>query len=274
MKILVLAVIVAILFGCASTAPINAPIQAENKGRYYLDDGPAKYGEQVNMATEDAVPKYEPMVQATTKPYTVLGKTYKPHLVRMSYKVEGVASWYGKKYHGRRTAIGEIYDMFSMSGAHPVLPLPSYAKVTNLENNLSVVVRLNDRGPFLNNRIIDLSFAAASKLDFVETGTARVVVEVIGPLDVIPDIGGEFINTNLTYVQLGAFSLRNNAVMFLESVIGDLADYDLDIQIYPDGDVFKIWVGPFLNKDLASASAKMLRNILDLKPLVVSTKQR
>ncbi|MCD9572912.1 septal ring lytic transglycosylase RlpA family protein [Pseudomonas protegens] len=114
-------------------------------------------------------------------PYTVLGKTYFPIQESKNYVASGTASWYGTKFHGQNTANGEVYDLYGMSAAHKTLPLPSYVRVTNLDNNRSVILRVNDRGPFYSDRIIDLSYAAAKKLGYAETGTARVKVEGIDP---------------------------------------------------------------------------------------------
>lgn len=114
-------------------------------------------------------------------PYTVLGKTYFPLQDSKTYVQSGTASWYGTKFHGQNTANGEVYDLYGMSAAHKTLPLPSYVRVTNLDNNRSVILRVNDRGPFYSDRIIDLSYAAAKKLGYAEIGTARVKVEGIDP---------------------------------------------------------------------------------------------
>ncbi len=114
-------------------------------------------------------------------PYTVLGKTYFPMSESKRYVASGTASWYGTKFHGQNTANGEVYDLYGMSAAHKTLPLPSYVKVTNLDNNRTVILRVNDRGPFYSDRIIDLSYAAAKKLGYAESGTARVKVEGIDP---------------------------------------------------------------------------------------------
>ncbi|KAF0867039.1 septal ring lytic transglycosylase RlpA family protein [Pseudomonas sp. LD120] len=114
-------------------------------------------------------------------PYTVLGKTYFPIQDSKHYVASGTASWYGTKFHGQNTANGEVYDLYGMSAAHKTLPLPSYVRVTNLDNHRSVILRVNDRGPFYSDRIIDLSYAAAKKLGYAETGTARVKVEGIDP---------------------------------------------------------------------------------------------
>jgi rare lipoprotein A len=115
------------------------------------------------------------------RPYVVMGKQYTPMTSLQAYKARGVATWYGRRYHGKQTSSGEIYDMYRMTGAHPVLPIPSYARVTNLRNGRAVVVRINDRGPFLDNREIDLSYTAAYKLGIVATGSGMVEVESILP---------------------------------------------------------------------------------------------
>ncbi len=136
------------------------------------------------LAVPDAVPKKETVTRAGNKnPYTVFGKTY--HLLPKSegYRARGTASWYGTKFHGRNTANGEVYDIRAMTAAHKTLPIPCYVKVTNTLNNKSVVVRVNDRGPFHGDRIIDLSYAAAVKLGYADRGTAPVHVEVVGPAD-------------------------------------------------------------------------------------------
>jgi rare lipoprotein A len=113
------------------------------------------------------------------KPYQINGRTYHPR-VNTAYRAEGIASWYGRDFHGRLTANGEVYDMHAISAAHPTMPLPSYARVTNLENGRSMIVRVNDRGPYARNRVIDLSIATAKALDFHNRGLARVRVEYVG----------------------------------------------------------------------------------------------
>lgn len=151
------------------------------QGRYAqrIDSAPARTPE--NVATEDAIPRYEPETTRANKPYSVFGTAYTPmsHQAAKSYSAKGVSSWYGQKFHGHLTSNGETYNMFEMSAAHKTLPLPSYVKVTNLDNQKTVIVRVNDRGPFHGNRIIDLSFAAATKLDMLKTGVANVKVDVI-----------------------------------------------------------------------------------------------
>lgn len=165
--------------GCASGNPSRG-------GGYYLDDGPGKPDpERVArlMREPDPVPKHEPLLARANRPYRVMGQDFAPMTERKPYKKQGVASWYGQRFHGKPTSTGETYDMYQMTAAHPTLPLPSYARVTRLDNGRSVVVRVNDRGPFLRGRLIDLSYLAASKLGYVGQGHAEVEVELLNPAD-------------------------------------------------------------------------------------------
>ena len=172
MKRLALLMLALALAGC----------QTAKRGGYYQDDGPDAQPPPVEAARMvDAVPKPEPRSRGGNRPYTVLGRHYTPLADARDYRERGVASWYGKKFHGRRTANGETYDMHAMTAAHKTLPLPSYVRVRNLDNGRTAVVRVNDRGPFLHNRLIDLSYAAASKLGIAGTGTGLVEVEAVMP---------------------------------------------------------------------------------------------
>lgn len=165
--------------GKPSSGKATKPSIFSKKGGYYLDDGPGD-NPPVDLASiPDAVPRYEPLREANMRPYVALGKSYRPMTGLGSYRERGIASWYGRRYHGQKTASGEIYDMYGMTGAHPILPLPSYVRVTNLRNGRSVVIRLNDRGPFLSDRLIDLSYTAAYKLDLLDGGSSLVEVETI-----------------------------------------------------------------------------------------------
>lgn len=150
-----------------------------NPGKYFQNDGPPSGWSNYRMSTKDAVPKVEKPVAAANRPYKVMGKRYVPQTGDKTLVQTGYASWYGKQFHGKKTSIGERYNMYEMTAAHTTMELPSYARVTNLENGRSVIVRVNDRGPFLHNRVIDLSYAAAHKLGYVNKGTARVRVERI-----------------------------------------------------------------------------------------------
>lgn len=142
------------------------------------DSGPS--GPVDVSSIPNAEPRFEVRTRAGNKsPYTVLGKTYRVLPESDGFKERGIASWYGNKFHGRKTSNGEIYNMYGMTAAHKNLPIPSYVKVTNLDNGRSIVVRVNDRGPFHDGRVIDLSYAGASKLDYLKQGTARVEVEAL-----------------------------------------------------------------------------------------------
>lgn len=164
----------ALLAGCSGTSSKTA-----SGGGYYKDDGPMARTPKDIANIPDAVPRIEPFSTGTLRPYTVMGLNFVPIGDSTPFSEEGIASWYGKKFHGRQTANGERYDMFAMTAAHPTLPLPSYAKVTRMDNKKSVIVRINDRGPFHASRIIDLSYAAAAKLDMIGPGHAKVKVEAI-----------------------------------------------------------------------------------------------
>lgn len=150
-------------------------------GGYYKDDGPGD-DIPVNLdAIPDAVPKREPLHRFANNPYSALGQEFVPLKALAPYRATGIASWYGRRYHGQKTSSGEPYDMYGMTGAHPTLPIPSYARVTNPANGRAVVVRINDRGPFHAGRLIDLSYVAAWKLGYVGNGSAQVEVESLLP---------------------------------------------------------------------------------------------
>lgn len=178
------ALLLALLAACGS-APKKEPAPSKptttKSPSYYSDDGPPE-SVPINLAEiPDAVPVDEPFHRGASRPYTVFGRTYVPVINNDPFRQTGMASWYGRKFHGQKTAIGEAYDMFAMTAAHPTLPLPSYARVTNLDNRKSVLVRVNDRGPFLHERIIDLSYAAAHRIGIAGPGSGRVQVERVFP---------------------------------------------------------------------------------------------
>jgi len=176
--------------GEAATAPriAKAPASASRPaprttrgGGYYLDDGPGDSPPPDLDSIPEPVPQLEPLSRGAMRPYVVLGQTFTPMTDLQPYKARGIASWYGRRYHGKQTSTGEPYDMYSISAAHPTLPLPSYARVTNLATGKSIVVRVNDRGPFVDNRLIDLSYTAAYRLGVIGGGSALVEVETIIP---------------------------------------------------------------------------------------------
>lgn len=168
---LVVAALVAFVAACSTAPP--------KKSVYYQDDGPPDRVPADIASIPDAVPRVEPLSRSTSKPYVALGRTYTPLTGDAPFRQRGLASWYGRQFHGNRTANGETYDMFAMTAAHPLLPIPSYVRVTNLRTGRSVIVRVNDRGPFKNDRVIDLSYAAAAKLGIAAAGTGEVEIERI-----------------------------------------------------------------------------------------------
>lgn len=199
-RILGAAVVAALLAACGSTPrqdaavdPGKTPVSKsptptkkptavlKRGGGFYKDDGPADDIPDGLDDVPDATPRWEPLHKPATRPYVVLGKEYTPNTALKPYKVRGIASWYGKKFHGQKTSIGEPYDMFAMTAAHTTLALPSYARVTNVQTGKSVVVRLTDRGPFHADRVIDLSYTAAYKLGLINGGSGQVEVEAILP---------------------------------------------------------------------------------------------
>jgi rare lipoprotein A len=160
------------------------PPAGSGRGGYYQDDGPGDNPPDNLYDIPDAEPRIEPYANRGNKPYVVFGKTYTPQLDEQPAKQRGRGSWYGKKFHGQRTSSGEPYDMYKMTAAHPTLPIPSYARVTNMSNGKSVVVRVNDRGPFHSSRIIDLSYTAALKLGYIGHGSAELEVQRILPEEI------------------------------------------------------------------------------------------
>ncbi|WP_373185078.1 septal ring lytic transglycosylase RlpA family protein [Halopseudomonas sp.] len=169
----------ALLAGCSSTSQQPSGTGGTTQSRPAVDGAPDY------LMDVSGIPDAVPVVHQgafKASPYRVLGKNYTPMQDGRRYREEGEASWYGTKFHGQKTANGEVYDLYGMTAAHKTLPLPTYVQVTNLANDRKVMVRVNDRGPFYSSRIIDLSYAAAKKLGFAEKGTARVLVEGIDPV--------------------------------------------------------------------------------------------
>lgn len=263
------------LAACSSVRP--------RPGGYYLDDGPGANPPADLDRVPDAVPRAEPIHRLASRPYTVLGRSYTPYTELRPYRARGRASWYGRRYHGQRTASGEIYDMYSMSGAHTLLPLPSYARVTNLENGRSVVVRINDRGPFREDRIVDLSYAAAHRLGFLNKGSALVEVEAIvlgrkesassvarsespvapRPMPVTGEAAGLF-------VQLGAFASHENAAAFARRVHAELSWLRVAPAVHRHGALFKVRTGPYADRESAERDAERMRRTLGFTPFLTN----
>jgi rare lipoprotein A len=261
----------------AASSPTSAP--APSGGAYYKDDGPGANPPPDLASIPDAVPKSEPLHRFANRPYQVFGKDYVPISSVAPFKQIGIGSWYGRRFHRAPTSSGEPYDMFAMTAAHPTLPIPSYARVTNLANGRSVVVRVNDRGPFHSDRIIDLSYTAAWKLGYAEVGSARVEVETIVPGGIS---SGTVIartepareleqkqETKGVFLQLGAFSAREAAENFRVRVYRELAWLSEAIQVIAGGTVFRLHLGPFRSQDEARAVADRIQTEFNLRPVLV-----
>ncbi len=184
--------------------------------------------------------------------YEVNGKRYYPLVVANGFKQTGVASWYGPKFHGNKTSNGEIFDMYQLTAAHKRLPLPSNVRVTNLENGKQIVVRVNDRGPFVDGRIIDLSFKAAKTLGFDEKGTERVGIEVIsGPTKIVGQSALSLYPNKIVY-QLGAFNIKKNALNLQQNLLVKFGRrYIVDV-IKSKDNLFKVWLVLATNEKLLS----------------------
>lgn len=282
----------------SSPTQIDKPATPEptKPGGYYLDDGPGDNPPKNIDSIPNAVPKKEPLHSRTNRPYKALGATYKPMTSYRPYKERGIASWYGKRFHGKKTSNGETYDMYSMTAAHTILPLPSYVKVTNPANGRWVIVRVNDRGPFKHSRIIDLSYAAAYKLGYTVKGSTLVEVEAIDPDNAIsyqnmeanpvavstPEpiaalIPVEYTDANENservsgfFVQAGAFKNEANA----DSLIGKLQGLDIDQnsginKVYNNG-LHRLKIGPFESKQAADKTAANIRRQLNIPAITVN----
>ncbi|PWT74301.1 MAG: septal ring lytic transglycosylase RlpA family lipoprotein [Proteobacteria bacterium] len=269
------------LLAACSSAPVR------QGGGYYLDDGPGANPPPNLERTPDAVPTLEPIKASTARPYTVMGRTYVPLTQPGGYRARGTASWYGRRYHGQPTSSGERYDMYAMTAAHTTLPIPSYAKVTNVSNGKTVVVRINDRGPFRGDRLIDLSYVAAYKLNMLGPGSALVEVESILPgapvsspvitaradpqpeplpaadPPVSAEVGG-------VYVQLGAFSQRANADSFLTRMRTELAWLAESLNVEAHNGLYRVRAGPYADRAQAGEVAQRIEQALDLKPALTA----
>jgi len=210
----------------------------------------------------DAVPRHEPPSKyGNPASYTVNGRRYYVLGSAAGYAERGIASWYGNKFHGHRTSSGETYDMYAMTAAHKTLPLPSYVRVTNLKNGRTVVVRVNDRGPFHRNRLIDLSYVAAKKLGIIDSGTGLVEVVAVQPgaprqktaarKSAAPD------DTQL-YLQVGAFVSRHNAEQLRDRLHRRYTRLTIRSAYSPDRKLYRVRIGPLDNVEEADRLAASL----------------
>jgi rare lipoprotein A len=243
-----LLVVTALATGCSSVP----------RGGYYQDDGPHRRPEVDVSTVPDAVPRNEPYNERNNRPYSVFGVSYQPLKTSKGYRERGVASWYGKKFHGQRTANGETYDMYTMSAAHKTLPLPSYLRVRNLNNGKSVVVRVNDRGPFRENRIIDLSYAAAAKLGILGSGTGIVEIEGLTGDEPVTRVAARAPEpaplpkaaAPRLYLQVGAFTSRDNAENLKLRLAGaDLKSVHIQNADLDTTPLYRVRIGPLDSVD-------------------------
>ena len=208
-------------------------------------------------AISNAVPKDMPVSKyGNPSSYSVRGKTYYTLKTNQGFQQKGDASWYGTKFHGRRTSSGETYDMYAMTAAHKTLPIPSYVKVINLDNNKEIVVKVNDRGPFHAGRIIDLSYVAALKLDIVKTGTGRVKIESIG------HASRQKVKPKQVFVQVGAFHVKDNAQQIHDKLAAASIESDIDkVIVSAKKHIYRVRIGPFKKRNDAG---NMLKSLEDL----------
>jgi rare lipoprotein A len=273
-----IALIAATLGGCGG----------DGRSYPYPEDGPGQHRDVSHVP--DAVPKVEPRSRGgNPSTYVVLGKRY--HTVNDSkgFVERGIASWYGRKFHGRKTSNGETYDMYSMSAAHKKLPIPTYLQVTNLENGRSVIVRVNDRGPFHDNRVIDLSYAAASRIGMLGKGTALVEIRAIDPKapkkasptrvayrsppptrqPAMPDNETRQEEPRI-FLQAGSFSNSANAERLRKRLEQGLAR---NVRVIPaattGGPVHRVQVGPLASVSAADNVSTLMHEFGVREPLVV-----
>lgn len=287
-------ILLSILTGCASVPSFkNEGVTTPSKkgGGYYLDDGPGDHPPENIDAIPDATPKVEPFNARANQPYIALDNKYIPMTSFYPYKERGVASWYGKRYHGKKTSIGEYYDMYSMTGAHTTLPIPCYVRVTNTENGKSVIVRINDRGPFKKDRVIDLSFAAAYKLRLSDKGSGPVEVELIDPrqfsaLKKTPDVitekikekevtptqvkTEEAIANEPLYIQAGAFKNEKNADLLLKQLSEMKLENTPPFKKQFSEDLFHVVIGPFNSKNEATNIADLIKSKIKISIFVIA----
>jgi rare lipoprotein A len=299
------------LVSCVSKPPpkpSSAP--SSRSGGYYQDDGPGANLPDVNTIP-DAVPRQENLATRANRPYVVFGQSYLPMMALAPFKQRGMASWYGRKFHGQKTSNGEVYDMYGMTAAHPTLPLPSYVRVTHVRSGKSVVVRVNDRGPFLQQRVIDLSYTAAAKLGYINAGSAEVEVELITRFDGVtplalqpatppaqpnerlsietvvaantpepvltvtqgntpkPTIASPGLVIGL-FLQMGAFGTLDTAEVARERMTHQFDNVPEPFRVVKDGNLFKVHLGPFANREAATATAEKIKQATAFKPFTVN----
>ena len=283
-----------------SSPPATPSASFPRSGGYYLDDGPGDNPPANLEAVADAAPRAEPLHRGALRPYTVMGRNYVPMTVIAPYRARGVASWYGRRYHGKLTSTGETYDMYGMSAAHPTLPLPSYVRVTSVANGKSVIVRVNDRGPFIDSRLIDLSYTAAYKLGVLAGGSGLVDVELVQPgtqvaiaavtttataaavtpvpspaATPVPEIKTALEERPIAmaaegsgvYLQLAAFGSKENADAYASRLRADVDWLAGQLQVLARDGLFRVRAGPYANPGDARQTAERISLSMGIKPV-------
>jgi rare lipoprotein A len=253
---------VACLLGaCTATPPRPAPVPPLPSAE--VDGAPGGVVDREALERlPDRVPVAEPRsATGNMSPYEVFGERYEVLPESSNYIAEGFASWYGKKFHGRRTSSGEKFDMFELSGAHRSLPIPCYARVTNLANGRSTVIRINDRGPFHRGRILDVSYATAVKLGFDRTGSARVRIETLEPTTPALVATARGPDAVRYVVQAGAFRSSEAAAALRQRLAGLVEDGTLVHADKGDDDLYRVRVGPFADRAAADRVRARLAGI-------------
>jgi rare lipoprotein A len=267
------------------------PAAGSGRGAYYQDDGPGEHPPANLLEVPDAVVKAEPLSKYANRPYVVFGKTYTPLREGATFAQRGMASWYGKKFHGQRTSSGELYDMYKMTAAHPTLPIPSYARITSRSSGQQVIVRINDRGPFHASRIVDVSYTAALKLGLLGKGSHDVDLERLLPGEpigrrntpaedapaapaasqvaalMLQEGDARAAATDGYYLQLGAFIRADKAAEVRDRVLGSGA-VEM-VEVVRAGLLHRLYGGPFGSRDEALTAARSLPAALAIKPIVV-----
>lgn len=304
------------LAGCSSVPLDSTSTQAKSKtsahpilppagsgrGAYYKDDGPGDVTPGGLLELPDAEPRVEPYSRAGSRPYIVFGKRYVPITHEKPFTQRGRGSWYGKKFHGQKTASGELYDMYQMTAAHPTLPIPSYARVTNIANGKQVIVRVNDRGPFHSGRVIDLSYTAALKLGYIGHGSAELQVERLLPADIEQILANKesvparsavaeaepvsaptaaiqaaaltsqeniAVSANGFYLQFGAYSQVDNAEIVRARLTQNVGHVLPQLRIESSDKLHRLYSGPFASRNDAEATAMQVQTRTGTQALIV-----
>ncbi|HEY0296966.1 MAG TPA: septal ring lytic transglycosylase RlpA family protein [Bordetella sp.] len=302
---------VLVMAGCSTTGGNKSGEGGQRYGGgYYKDDGPGSNtpSDAALDAIPDAVPRIEPLASGPNQPYVVFGERYVPDTAEKPFREQGLASWYGRKFHGARTSNGERYDMYAMTAAHPTLPIPSYARITSKVNGRSVIVRVNDRGPFHSNRIMDLSYTAAFKLGLIGPGSGEVVVERILPSEIRTMMAQGHIapeDSQLTadeafrpvsmplpqapapeplppaanaapasagayYLQLGAFSKEANAQTLVSRINEQLGNMPQHAVAAQIAQLYRVRIGPYDTREAALGDAPTVNAKTGILPSLIA----